>query len=116
MLHWELNAERECIDPDRSMQFAYAGIESCRAPLRYKTNTMAKVTVKPDDQNPEPIEVLAKSIIDLADKFDRINSSKLNRKAIVLLLHDASKVNKRDIETILDVMPNLKQLYIKKGF
>jgi len=73
-----------------------------------------KVKVKTDQENPEPIELIAKSIIDIADGMRRINSTRLTRKALVVLLNAHSKVSKSEIEVILNCMTELENIYLKK--
>jgi hypothetical protein len=64
-----------------------------------------------DDQS--PIEVIVSSIHKLADGFERINDSGLTEHALVLLLHDATRVNKRDIKKILEAAPLLAERYTR---
>lgn len=63
---------------------------------------------------PETTEILAEAIVRLGEAVKKLDGSGLNRKAIVLLLHDATKVGKRDIEEILDAIPRLRGWYCKK--
>lgn len=77
---------------------------------------MQTIKVKTNEENPEPIELIAQSIINISEAFEKINSSPLKRRAIVLLLQDAigpSKIGKNEIEAILDHAPKLKDYYIK---
>ncbi len=62
---------------------------------------------------PESTEILAEAIVRIGDAAAKLNSSGLNRKAIILLLHDATKVGKKDIETVLDALPRLRGWYCK---
>lgn len=78
-----------------------------------KKNTTQTITVKVNEENPEPMELIAKSIIEISDAFDKINKSSLSRRAIVLLLQDITKLGQRDINSILDAAPKLKSFYIK---
>lgn len=71
---------------------------------------MVKVT-KSDP--PETTEILAESIVRLGEALAKLNQSGLNHRAIVLLLHDATKVRKSDIETILQAIPRLKSWYCR---
>lgn len=55
---------------------------------------------------------------DLSEAIDRISSalktllkSGLNRKAIIVLLHDYTKVPRRDIESVLSGLEALKKTY-----
>lgn len=57
--------------------------------------------------------VLAESIVKLSDAVRSLDSSGLNQKAIVLLLHDMTKLSKRDIEMVLRAIPQLKNRYCK---
>lgn len=73
-------------------------------------NHFVKVT-KSDP--PETKEILAESIVKLGEAHDKLARSGLNRKAIILLLHDATKVPKRQIELILEAIPRLRGWYCK---
>jgi hypothetical protein len=75
-----------------------------------KTQT---ITVKVNEENPEPLEVIAQSIVDISDAFKKINESRLSRKAVVLLLQDLTRLSQRDINLVLDAAPKLKQFYVK---
>jgi hypothetical protein len=76
-----------------------------------------KVIIKKNKEEPESEELIARSIIEISDAFSKLNSSKLNKRAIIILLHDAigqSKIGKKEIEMVLDHAPKLKQYYLKK--
>ena len=49
----------------------------------------------------------------IAEGVERINSGKLNRKAIVLLVSYASKVNRAEVEAVLTGLGSLAKLYLK---
>lgn len=49
-----------------------------------------QITVKVKEENPEPLELLAQSIIDLSEAFRKIEAGPLKRRTIVLLLQDAT--------------------------
>jgi hypothetical protein len=81
-----------------------------------KKATTKQITVKVNEENPEPLEILAKAIIDVSDGFEKINKSKMTRKAIVLLLQAAiggSLITQQQINDVLDYGPKLKTLYTK---
>jgi hypothetical protein len=67
--------------------------------------------VKVDNDTAEPLSVIVSSLHKVADGFDQINESGLSRRAIVLLLHDATRVGKKDIDAILDAAPLLVERY-----
>jgi hypothetical protein len=62
---------------------------------------------------PESKEILTEAIVRVGDAVHKLNASGLNRKAIVLLLNDATKVNRADIIKILDALPKLRGWYCK---
>lgn len=71
--------------------------------------------IKKDKDNPEPTEVIAKAIIEVAEAARKLNGSKLKRRAVVLLLKDmtGNSVSNRDIEMVLDCAAELDKRYIK---
>lgn len=68
------------------------------------------ITIEYDD---EPFSVVADSILKLADSIVALNNSGLAQRAIVLLLHDATGVNKKEIVKILEAAPLLSERYIR---
>ncbi len=74
------------------------------------------ITVRTDEENPEPVEMIADAIMRVADAFDRINKSSLSERAIILLLHDAigaSNISKKQIGYVLKYAPLLKNYYLR---
>jgi hypothetical protein len=57
-------------------------------------------------------ERIATAIRQIGDLGKRLNAAGLNRKAVILLIHDATNVPKRDIKLILDALPNLPRWYL----
>jgi hypothetical protein len=51
----------------------------------------------------------------VSEGFDQLRRTGLNRKAIVVLLHDASGVARRDIDLILDSLADLAKRYTGRG-
>lgn len=56
---------------------------------------------------------LADEITKLSVIFTALENSRLKRRTLVLLIHDMTKVGKRDIHDILDAIPNLADRYLK---
>lgn len=54
---------------------------------------------------------LADCLLNISAAFQKLLASGLNRKAIVILIHDQSKVNKREIELVLNNLEQLKEDY-----
>lgn len=76
-----------------------------------------KITIKTKEENPEPIELIADSIIQISEAFRKISNSRLQKRTIVLLLHDAigpTKIGKKEIELVLEHAPMLAEYFLKK--
>ncbi len=70
-----------------------------------------------DPIDPESVELLAQSIVQVAEGFEAVGKSPLTQRALIVLLHDgigASKITKGQIKLVLDNLPRLKGWYIKK--
>lgn len=75
----------------------------------------ANVTVKRNEAEPEPVEIIAQSIIDITASMKRIDASRLSRRALVALIYDESKLPKRDINVVLNNLGALESIWLKKG-
>lgn len=72
------------------------------------------VTIKRAENQPESMELVAQALLDIADGVKTLrNRAKDN--LLVLLLHDMTGVNKRDIKLILDAAPEIAGKYLKNG-
>ncbi len=67
------------------------------------------VTVENDTE--DPLDVIVSSLHKVADGITQINDSGLTERAIVLLLHDLTKVPKGHIQTVLAAAPKLVERY-----
>lgn len=65
---------------------------------------------------PESTELLASSIVKISTAMDKLlkEPGGLNTEAIVLLLHDYTKVGKPDIRLVLKALPQLRGYYCRK--
>ena len=64
-------------------------------------NTAAEsITVTQDPNRPVEREILAQAILRIADAAKQLAKSGLNRRAIVVLLRDATRVSKENIEAL----------------
>lgn len=77
---------------------------------------MEKYKIKQDEKNPEPTEVIADAIIKVSEAFEKLKSSKLTERAILLLIKDSipGQMGMGDIKTVIDAAFHLKDRYIKK--
>lgn len=74
------------------------------------------VKIKKTEGNEESVELLAKSIVQVAEGFQKVLSSPLSRRALLVLLQDGignAKITKRQIQLVLDALTRLKAWYIK---
>jgi transcriptional regulator CtsR len=62
---------------------------------------------------PESKEILADAIVRISEAFTKLSASGLNRDAIIILLHDHTKISKRDIKLILDSLSRLRGWYCR---
>ncbi len=60
-------------------------------------------------------EILATAIAQIAESMVRINATRLTRKAIVVLIHDQSKLPKKSIEIVLNNLTDLEKDWLKKS-
>lgn len=79
------------------------------------TKKTPEVTVKRNEENPEPMEIIAKSIIDIAAAFKKLENSRLQSRAILLLLKDATGISMGEIDKVLKAAANLEKTYIKSA-
>jgi len=78
---------------------------------------MKNIKIKKNEENPESVELLAQSIIQVANGFEKALKSSLTQRAVLVLLHDGigtSKITRSQIRLVLEALPRLKAWYIKK--
>jgi len=71
------------------------------------------ITVKKDVENPEATEIIAKSIIDLANAVEKFNKGPLKERAIIILLQDITGMSIVNIKKVLAAIPQLKKEFVK---
>lgn len=72
-----------------------------------------KIIIKQDKEDPIADHVLAKCIVEISEAMQKLLSSGLNRRAIIALIHDRSKINKSDICIILNNLEALREDYCR---
>lgn len=69
-------------------------------------------------EEPAPAELIAQGIEEIAASMKRLESSRLNRKAIILLVHagipQSAQISKRDVDAVLDSLSNIKADWLKR--
>lgn len=79
------------------------------------TKNKQTITIKSNEENPEPLELIAQSIIKVSEAFAKISTSRLKQRVIVLLIRDMNASLKiSDIEAVLNTVPKLKDHFIKQ--
>ena len=58
-----------------------------------------------------PTEVLAEAIVKISEGFLQLKRSGLNRRAIVVLVKDASGVGIYEIQKVLNALEDLRRMY-----
>lgn len=71
------------------------------------------IRIKKNEEKPESTEILAEAIIRIGDGMDKLSKSGLNKKAIIALIQDQTKLGKNDIETVIDALQRLKGWYCR---
>lgn len=74
------------------------------------------IKVVKDEFNPESVELLAKSIVQVAEASQKLLNSGLTERALVVLLHDGigtAKISKQQIRLVLQNLPRLRAWYCK---
>lgn len=61
----------------------------------------------------EDVATLEAGIADIAEGMRKLSRSRLRRDTIVLLLHDKTKVARRDINFVLNCLESLDHTYLK---
>ena len=78
---------------------------------------MKTIKIKKNEENPESAELLAQSVIQVAEGFEKMLKTPLTNRAIEVLLHDgigAGKITRTQIRLVLEALPRLKGWYVKK--
>lgn len=78
-----------------------------------KTTAQRKVTVTQDAERPVPPEVLAQAIVELSAAAKRLAASRLNRKAVIVLLAHDTGLPMKTISLVLDSIGHLEATYLK---
>ncbi len=77
---------------------------------------MKTIKIKKNEEAPESVELLASSIVQVAEGFQKILATPLRERGLIVLLQDgigATKISKLQIKLVLEALPRLKAWYIK---
>ncbi len=73
----------------------------------------AKVKVTRDPEKPVERNVLAQAIVDIAAAMKKLTYGGVNRDAIVILVHDQTKLPKRDIVAVFNALQDLERQFCR---
>ena len=62
----------------------------------------------------DSVEALADNLITVALAFEKLTTSGLNERAIVLLVQDATGVRRDNIRAVIHAVKNLDKMYLAK--
>lgn len=77
---------------------------------------MKSVKIKKTEGAEESVELLARSIVQVAEGFEIVKKSPLSQRALIVLLHDGigqGNITKGQIKLVLEALPRLKGWYVK---
>ncbi len=75
---------------------------------------MKQVTLIQNEEKPISVEIIADAIIKIDSSMKEILNAGLSKRALLALLHDGTKIAKRDIELVLDGLQMLRKQYCTK--
>lgn len=74
---------------------------------------MKKVTVIQNPESEIPAEIMAEAIVEIAEAVKRLRSSRLNDKAILILLSKSSNQPQHVVKSVLDAAESMAKTYLK---
>jgi hypothetical protein len=76
---------------------------------------MTKAKIVQDEEAPVEREVLATAIVSISDAVKRLYDGGLNRRAVVALIADDTKLGKGTISAVLDSLLELRKTYTSES-
>lgn len=71
------------------------------------------IEIKQNPDKPIAAEIIAQSIVKIGDAMKAMSSTRLRRCAIVTLIHEDTKIARRDIEKVLSSLDTLENQWLK---
>lgn len=116
----EIRTQSSVAQREQNLRLEHSGNQTSMChrshPVTGRKIVMSKVKVHviDDASKPHAVEVIADSIVQIAEAMRKINSTRLSRDAIVTLIARQTKVSRSDIERVLDSMDNLENDWLRK--
>lgn len=70
-----------------------------------------KIDVKQEEGKEIPVEIIATAIVEIAAAMKQINATRLNRKALLVLLSNATELSQARVNCVLNALEQLEDLY-----
>lgn len=70
-------------------------------------------TLKIINDDDVPVEILAENIQAISEGMTKLRSGRLNERALLVLLRDATNLPMKDIRYVLNALDQLESLYLK---
>ena len=85
--------------------------------MRNKQPTQPRLSIKDLDEVAANrlVDTLALEIMKVSQGVNAIRAGELSDRALIVLLHDCTRLNKETIKDVLDGIASLEQIYIKKA-
>lgn len=74
-----------------------------------------EVSVTQNPDAPVPAEVMAQSIVRISDGIAKLLHSGLNKRAVIALVKDSTRIEKATIERVIDGLESLAFNYTTNG-
>lgn len=74
---------------------------------------IARINVGVDPEKEIEADIMEKAIIELASSMRALLTTRLKKEAIITLIHAWSKVNKRDVELVLNNLVQFEEIWLK---
>lgn len=77
---------------------------------------MSNIKIKKTEGAEESVELLAQSVVQVAEGFERIMAGPLTEGALIALIRAGigeSKISRKQVSLVLEALPRLKGWYVK---
>lgn len=90
------------------------GKQSAKGKIAINQGNGKSTVIKLDEKNPQPVELIAEEIQSISAAVKKISATKLERRVILLLIRDITKLSLETIDQVLKAAEDLEVYFIKK--
>lgn len=79
-------------------------------------NKNKQIQAVKDPENEIPMKMMEQAVVDIAAGFNRLKTSRLSKRAIVLMVQDSAgstQVTKKQVEQVLDAAADLGKTFLR---